>query len=118
MRKWRNEQILDVYNVILGAILILSPWLFAFEREPARLDAWMTGIAVMVVSIAALWVFSEWEEWTRLLLGLWMIVSPWLLGFAHTAAMHIAIGVGLMVVYLAILELWLIHYAPEQGSRA
>ena len=117
MRK-RREAILDLYSAVLGAFLLVSPWLLAYEREPARLDAWMSGIGVMAISIAAIWAFTEWEEWINLFLGLWMMISPWLLGFAHTTAMHVAIGVGLTVSYLASLELWLIHYSPEHRSRA
>jgi hypothetical protein len=45
-----------------------------------------------------------------------MIVSPWLLGFAHTRAMHIGIGVGCVVIYLAGLELLLIHDRPGSGG--
>jgi hypothetical protein len=36
-------------------------------------------------------------------------VSPWLLGFAHTRAMHFSIGVGIVIAFLAVLDLWL-HY--------
>lgn len=40
----------------------------------------------------------------------WLIVSPWVLGFAHTKAMHWAIGIGIVSLYLSSLELWMIHY--------
>jgi len=42
--------------------------------------------------------------------GAWIVASPWLLGFPHTIAMHVFIGIGIVVMYLAALELWLIHY--------
>jgi hypothetical protein len=63
--------------------------------------------------------FAEWEEWVVLLAGLWMVASPSVLGFAHTTAMHVSIGIGLAVAYLALLDLWLIHYGPRpsQGSH-
>jgi SPW repeat len=110
MRRWRSEAILDVYNLVLGVFLFVSPWLFAYAGSVGRLDAWLTSSVLVLVSIAALVAFAEWEEWISLALGLWMIVSSWLLGFAHTRAMHIGIGVGCVVVYFAGLELWLIHY--------
>jgi hypothetical protein len=64
--------------------------------------------------IAAVVVFSEGEEWISRALGFWMIVSPWLLWFAHTRVMHTRIGVGCVVVYLAGLELLLIHDRPSR----
>jgi|SRR5271165_5035422 len=110
MRRWRSEAILDIYNLILGAILFVSPWLFAYAGRADRLDAWLTSSILVLISISALVAFAEWEEWISLALGLWMIVSPWLLGFAHTTAVHIGIWVGCAVVYLSALELWVIHY--------
>ena len=50
------------------------------------------------------------------LLGLWLIVSPWVLGFAHTRAMHFSIGVGATVTFLAALELWLVYDASHPES--
>jgi SPW repeat len=46
---------------------------------------------------------SAWEEWFNLLLGLWSMVSPWALGFMHTKAMHVSIGLGAMVTFVAAL---------------
>ena len=57
------------------------------------------------MSAAAILAFREWEEWVSLLAGLWMIISPFLLGFAHTPAMHVNIGIGCAVMFLAGLEL-------------
>jgi hypothetical protein len=34
-------------------------------------------------------------------------------GFQHTRAMFINLAVGILITYLALLELWLIHYRPE-----
>jgi hypothetical protein len=117
MLKWRKESILDVYNLALGAFLFLAPWLFAFAYEPARVDSWVTGILVVAVSLAALVAFAEWEVWASLVLGLWMAASPWVLGFPHAAAMKISIGIGLVIAYLAVTELWLIHYeSPDKTA--
>jgi hypothetical protein len=106
----RREAVCDIYNLVIAAFLIVSPWLFALTRETARADAWVTGIIIALLSSAALVLFAEWEEWIVLACGAWMVASPWLLGFPHTVAMHVFIGIGIMVMYLAGLELWLIHY--------
>ncbi len=109
-REWRRETVLDVYNLLLGIFLFVSPWLFAFSRTTARFDAWGSAAIIALMSLAAILLFAEWEEWIVLLGGLWLIASPWILGFAHTTAMHIVIGVGVFAAYLAALDLWLIHY--------
>lgn len=108
MRK-RREAVIDLYNLALGALLFASPWLFALSKPAARLDAWIAGGLLIAASLAAVVAFSEWEEWLSLLLGAWLIVSPWALGFAHSHAMHVVVVLGCVVLYLAALELWLVH---------
>lgn len=117
MRIWRRESALDLYNLLLGAFLFVSPWLFTMTREVARIDTWASGALLLAVSIAALVAFTEWDEWISLALGAWMIASPFLLGFAHSTAMKVNIGVGCVVVFLAAMELWLIHYDQPGASR-
>lgn len=116
MFRWRRESTLDLYKFALGVFVFLSPWLFAFAYQPARVDAWASGLAVMAASIAALIVFVDWEEWLALALGLWMIASPWVLGLPHGAT-KILLAAGLICTYLAGLELWLLHYdAPDNAK--
>ena len=66
---WRKECTLDVYKLVLGAFVIVSPWLFAFTYSPARLDAWGSGLLVMGLSAAAMVAFVDWEEWFALVVG-------------------------------------------------
>lgn len=108
--KPRHDSILDVYSLLLALFVFVSPWLFAYASRSARLDLWASSIVIAVVSIGAIVAFSEWEEWLNLLLGLWLAAAPWALGFAHTRAMHISVGAGLIIAYLAGLDLWLRHY--------
>jgi|SRR5262245_3374819 len=117
MLKWRRESALDLYKFILGAFVFLSPWLFAFVYQPARVDAWISGMAIMLASIAALTVFVRWEEWLALALGLWVAASPWVLALPH-AATKILFGAGLVCIYLAGLELWLLHYDASGKSSS
>ena len=60
--------------------------------------------------------FSNWEEWLNLLLGFWLVASPWALGFTHIKAMHISIGIGIVVAFMAALEQWLVNYDSQQAA--
>lgn len=106
----RSEYPLDVYKLGLGAFVFLSPWLFSLTYGPARIESIISGAAVVLLSLAALVIFADWEEWAMLVIGVWLVVSPWILGFPNAAAMKIHIAAGLVVAFLAGLELWLIHY--------
>jgi hypothetical protein len=50
--------------------------LFALVRG-LDIDDWVSAFLVAAVSFAALVAFGEWEEWTNLILGLWISASPW-----------------------------------------
>jgi SPW repeat len=108
--KSRRDPTLDVYNLLLAVFLFISPWLFAYASGIARTDVWVCSVLVAIISLMAIVVFSDWEEWLNILLGMWLVLAPWVLGFADTRAMHVSIAAGLVVAYLAALELWLDHY--------
>jgi SPW repeat len=111
--KWRAESVLDLYNLLLAVVLFGAPLFFAHASRAAELDLLLSGAAIIILSLAAMVAFSMWEEWVNLALGLWLVVSPWLLGFAHTRAMHFAIGIGIAIAFLAALDLWLRNEAVE-----
>jgi hypothetical protein len=95
MNVWSNEKYCDLANLILGAVLIFSPWIFGFAAGGPSQNAWITGI---VIAIA----------------GLWAIVSPWLLGFQGTTAMTVHVVIGILVAALAAAELWMRHQNPPR----
>ena len=116
MRKWHREWVLDLYNLLLAMLLFASPWFVARASGAATMDLWASSAAIGIISLAAIVAFANWEEWANLALGIWLIVSPWVLGFAHTSAMHFSIGVGVAVAFFAALELWLLYDAAHPES--
>src|ERR1700749_2498205 len=104
MLKWRRESELDIYTLLLCLFLLVTPWLLSDVNEGARVDAWGSGAAIVVVSFAALIAFADWEAWLVLLLGAWLILSPWVIGFTHTRARHYSIGIGAAFAFLVALE--------------
>ena len=113
MRSLRRNAILEVYQLVLAIFLFVSPWLFAFAHGSLRVDTWVNAALVAIVSFGALIAFREWKEWINCGLGLWIGVSPWVLGFQHTAGMFVNLAVGVLIAYLALLDLWLIHYGSS-----
>lgn len=108
--EWKNERTCDVLNLILGALLFISPWAFAFTAGPQSQNAVISGIVIAVLSIAALAAFAQWEEWLNLIVGLWVVASPWLLGFTDTTAMWVHVVIGAIVAAIAAVELWMTNH--------
>ena len=63
-------------------------------------------------------IIRDRKEWIACVLGLWIAVSPWVLGFQHTVAMFINLAVGLSIAYLALLDLWLTHYGQSTKKQS
>jgi hypothetical protein len=114
MDNWTNAKWCDVANLILGAILFFSPWIFGFDAGPTSKNAYIAGIVIAVLAIAALAAFAIWEEWLNLIVGLWTLVSPWVLGFQGTTAMTVHIIIGAAVAILAAIELWMMSQNPPR----
>jgi hypothetical protein len=114
MENWTNAKLCDVANLILGAILFVSPWMFGFDAGRASENAYIAGIAIAALAIAALAAFAIWEEWLNLIVGLWTLVSPWILGFQGTTAMTVHVVIGAAVAILAAIELWIMYQNPPR----
>jgi hypothetical protein len=116
MIEWTNSKLCDVVNLILGAILFVSPWVFGYATGMPLKNAFVLGIVIAAVSIAALAALAVWEEWLNLILGLWVLISPWVLGFAQGAAMKVHVIIGAIVAVLAAIELWTLYQNPPGRS--
>jgi SPW repeat len=113
---WRKEALADVVNLALGAWLFLTPWIFGFVAEPAASwNAWLVGLAIGALAIAAITVFAEWEEWINLALGIWVAISPWFVAFSGNAtATRVHLIVGVLVAIVAGIRLWLVYRSPPR----
>ena len=111
---------MNIVNAIVGAGLFLSPWLFGFDGEQAASwNAWIGGLLVAIIAVAAVTQLETWEEWVNLATGLWLVISPWVLGFTGlTNAFWGALMAGLVVAVLAAVELWMLHQDQDRRLAA
>ena len=110
MKHWQ-----DPVNALLGAWLILSPWVVGFADERIGVFNFVAvGVLLIAAAIGAIVVPKAWEEWVEVALGVWLMASPWLLGFAgNMVAMQNALFCGLLVTVLA---LWVLGTDDEYGG--
>ena len=114
MENWTNAKLCDVANLVLGAVLFVSPWLFGFDAGKISQNATLSGLVIAILAIAALAAFAVWEEWLNLIVGLWTLVSPWVLGFQGTTAMTVHVLIGAAVAVLAAIEIWMMTQNPPR----
>ncbi len=99
----------------MAIFLFFTPWIFGFASvAEASRNAWICGAAIGVSSLAA--VYAEWEDWVSPVLGLWLIVSPWVLGFRETmmSATRVNVAVGIAVTVFSAGALWFMRHAPPR----
>jgi hypothetical protein len=105
----RNEAYIDWINLLLGIALLVSPFVMGFATGTPMINALVGGVIIIAIAIMALVSFARWEEWVNLILGLWVLVSPWVLGFTGvTAAFQTHVAIGIAVAVLAAIELYLV----------
>jgi len=101
----------DWLCLMLGSWLFLSPWLLQYitawpytDQTAASWNSIIFGAAIVTFSLIALADMKNknWEEWINLILGLWLLVSPWILGFyTHTLATGNMVVVGLIMATIS-----------------
>jgi hypothetical protein len=99
-RRW-----VDWVNVIFGVWLIASPWLLtvAGEDEPGAWSSWIVGAGIVSLALFAMYKPAVWGDTIGIMLGAWLLASPWLLGLAaaSAAAMN-AVIMGVLVICYAL----------------
>lgn len=94
----------DVINLFIGSWLFVSPWIMRFSEDVtvAASNAYILGMGIALFAAVAAYVPKVWEEGINMALGVWAMISPWLLGFAtHTVATRTTLAVGVVVTVLA-----------------
>ena len=94
-------------DILAGIWLILAPFLLNYSANGGSVaNDVVVGIAVLV--LAGVQVSGEnyrvsWPSWTNALLGLWLIVTPFILGFpTGSAAMWNDVILGIIVGALSL----------------
>ena len=105
----------DPINLILGIWMIVSPWAlnYSADKNPTW-NAVTLGILIGLAALFALYRVMAWEEWGNVVLGVWLVISPWVLSFSNiTTAMANAVIVGVVV---ALLALWALGTDKDIGG--
>jgi hypothetical protein len=98
----------DWFGMVLGLLIAVSPMLAGGEVSRAAIwNTVLVGVLIFFIAELEYAVLQRWEEICQLVLGLWLIASPYVLGYSAAGSLrfwHSTLG-GL-VILLAALELW------------
>jgi SPW repeat len=93
IRRWQDWVIL-----IAGVWLVFAPFYMTSYglAGSAALNSVGVGVLLVAASGIALARPRAWPEWINTVLGVWLVVSPFVLGFQDVAAVtlnHVVIGI-------------------------
>ena len=112
-----NLKLVDWINLVLAILLLISPWVLAFPTGAASYNAVIAGRIIGLVAVGAIVAFAQWEEWVNLIVGVWVFIAPFVLGFsAAPSALWTHVVIGLVVAVLAALELWSVMHEPHMAA--
>jgi hypothetical protein len=92
-------------DILAGIWLLISPFVLAFSRVTgAMANDVVLGIVIGV--LAAIRFFGAyrqtWLSWINALLGVWVLISPWVVGYSFNhVALTINVVLGIIVIILA-----------------
>lgn len=107
-----TSQSLSILNILFGAWLIVSPYLFSYPSSQAKWQ--QVGAGVVVLLVASLRYFAthlQWASWINALIGVWLIIAPFSAAYQSTVAFWNEVIIGALI---ALTGLWnaSIHTAP------
>ena len=119
-KRWQDWIILA-----FGVWLLCSPWWLQYftgypytDQTAASWNSIFFGLAVAFFAIWALALPEKWEEWINMALGLWLVASPWALGFdAYTVATVNMVVVGGIIALFAAVGLGRLYFSARDVSK-
>nr|HET6901364.1 SPW repeat protein [Ktedonobacteraceae bacterium] len=113
---WTRWQ--DWCNLVLGVILFIAPWFtVSWSHMNSSWDAWILGVVIVLVSLWALATPGTIvPKVINLILGIWVFISPWILGFAYMAG--IAWSAWIIGALVIILSAWALTQMQQSPTRA
>ncbi len=106
-------------NAVLGIWLILSPFILGYaDLSSAAWNGIIVGIVLAVVAgwVASARVASSAPKWFCFILGVWLIFSPFILGFSSRPVPYwnnLLIGIA-----VALLAAWTASMSPAEAPVA
>lgn len=107
----------DWMAILVGLWLAIAPLLLAFADGYGSTAAWnsyLSALVILVAAVVALQRPAAWQEWLLLVMGIWLLVSSFILGLDDDQlVMWNNIVAGIVIVLSAVSALNWIRIRPN-----
>lgn len=100
MRAQEDMHMPDWGSLVAAVVLFVAPWAFHYSSGMATLATSFSALILIILSAMALAEVDDTEEPEYLILGAWLLISPWVLGFwtdKSALVVHILFGAGFII---------------------
>jgi hypothetical protein len=113
MRGWA------LVNLVLGAWLVVAPWILGYGGRGAAVNDVVLGVAVGAAAIILLVTGLRGWAWVTLVLGAWLVAAPWILGYGGIAAAATNdVILGLAIGVVSVIQLTTAREVPRAVAEA
>ncbi|MCK1653778.1 SPW repeat protein [Bradyrhizobium sp. 149] len=103
----------DWCGMVLGALIVASPWFPIQEhlaiggQQMIIVNTVAVGLVVFGLSQLEYVALQRWQEVATIVVGLWLIVSPYMLGYSGDGFLRVYhTSLGAVALVLGVLQLW------------
>lgn len=91
-------------NLLLGLWLVIAPFLLSYATSASRGNDITIGVIIaLLATFRLLGAYrAAWLSWLNALLGIWLIVAPFILGYDSSRALWNDVIVGLFIAFLGL----------------
>ena len=89
-------------NILAGLWLVVAPFILSYASQGNIWQEVLFGAIVIVLGLTRLGMpENTWPSWTNFVVGLWLIIAPWVISGTTTAAKWNEAIVGIIIAILA-----------------
>lgn len=106
-KRWQDQLM-----VVIGVWLFVSPWVLGYPPDsPPAMNAYIAGAVIALLAAFDLVKTYVWAVLLNIIVGLWVAVSPWLVGTVRDPAMTWSLVIaGIATI---VLGMWELRSDPE-----
>lgn len=93
-------------NVILGIWLVIAPLVIYFASPAALWNEVIVGVVLFALALSRTSALRiTWPSWVNLILGIWLVIAPFVLGNNNAAAVWTQVVSGILIGLIAFCSL-------------
>jgi hypothetical protein len=98
----------DYILLYMAGLVLGQPWIVTMDPNASQallVSSIVTGLLIFLLAGWALYKPATlWPDWAIMVLGAWVVISPWVLGFTGPIVPGYQVVVGIAVIVLALID--------------